>query len=176
MLKNGRTPLHICADFGQVDVIKYLISEGADVNVGDAAAAIHTPARLLGRTHRLSAPAGIGQTRAHSAPGSRLREPHRLRQVTAGKGWCCDRCWRADEVTRRRTKGPLTWLCGGGAAVECPSNAAAGALLCLGAVSWASSPSLTTTPPPNPVGLLEASAALRARCLPAAASVRTDDG
>lgn len=35
MLKNGRTPLHICADFGQVDVIKYLISEGADVNVGD---------------------------------------------------------------------------------------------------------------------------------------------
>lgn len=123
--------LHISADFGQVKVAEYLIDQGADVNVGDAVA-IHAPAKLLGRTQRLSAPAGCGRLRADSAPGSRHGEPHRLRQVTPGQGWCCDRCWRADEVTRR-TKGPLAWLCGGGAAVECPSNAAA--LLCLGAVS-----------------------------------------
>lgn len=29
--------LHIAADFGQKEVMKYLISKGADVNVGDTA-------------------------------------------------------------------------------------------------------------------------------------------
>ncbi len=28
-----RRPLHFAADFGQVDVLKYLVSKGADVNV-----------------------------------------------------------------------------------------------------------------------------------------------
>ena len=30
---NGRTPLHYAADYGQAEVIEYLISKGADVNV-----------------------------------------------------------------------------------------------------------------------------------------------
>lgn len=70
-LDNGRKSLHVCADFGQLKVMEFLISKGADVNVGDAAA-IRAPAELLGRTQRLSAPAGCGQTRADSANGSHL--------------------------------------------------------------------------------------------------------
>ncbi|XP_059182182.1 myotrophin [Centropristis striata] len=34
-LEGGRKPLHIAADFGQTDVMEYLISKGADVNVPD---------------------------------------------------------------------------------------------------------------------------------------------
>lgn len=34
-LDSGRKPLHIVADFGQKDVMEFLISTGADVNVGD---------------------------------------------------------------------------------------------------------------------------------------------
>ena len=29
----GRYPLHFAADYGQLEVLKYLISKGADVNV-----------------------------------------------------------------------------------------------------------------------------------------------
>lgn len=29
----GRTPIHYAADYGQCDVIKYLVSKGANVNV-----------------------------------------------------------------------------------------------------------------------------------------------
>lgn len=29
----GRKPLHMAADYGQTEVIDYLISQGADVNV-----------------------------------------------------------------------------------------------------------------------------------------------
>ena len=32
-LDGGRRPLHYAADFGQTDVVAYLISKGADVNV-----------------------------------------------------------------------------------------------------------------------------------------------
>lgn len=32
-LDGGRKPLHYAADFGQTDVVEYLISMGADVNV-----------------------------------------------------------------------------------------------------------------------------------------------
>ncbi|XP_043964694.1 myotrophin isoform X3 [Gambusia affinis] len=31
----GRKPLHYAADFGQLDVIKYLLDKGADVNATD---------------------------------------------------------------------------------------------------------------------------------------------
>lgn len=34
-LGGGRKPLHIAADFGQDDVLEYLISKGADVNSPD---------------------------------------------------------------------------------------------------------------------------------------------
>lgn len=39
---NGRLPLHIAADFGQLEVMKYLINEGANVNVRAS-----SPVRLL---------------------------------------------------------------------------------------------------------------------------------
>lgn len=32
-LPNGRFPLCVAADYGQKDVIEYLVSQGADVNV-----------------------------------------------------------------------------------------------------------------------------------------------
>lgn len=32
-LMNGRNPLHFAADYGQLEVLKYLISKGANVNV-----------------------------------------------------------------------------------------------------------------------------------------------
>jgi ankyrin repeat protein len=32
-LINGRTPLHYAADYGQTEVLKFLVSKGADVNV-----------------------------------------------------------------------------------------------------------------------------------------------
>lgn len=31
--RSGRLPLHIAADFGQLEVMRYLIDTGADVNV-----------------------------------------------------------------------------------------------------------------------------------------------
>ncbi|XP_002741889.1 myotrophin-like [Saccoglossus kowalevskii] len=34
-LSMGRTALHVAADFGQVDVIEYLLSKGADINLPD---------------------------------------------------------------------------------------------------------------------------------------------
>lgn len=37
-LDSGRKPLHVVADFGQKEVMEFLISTGADVNVRDAAA------------------------------------------------------------------------------------------------------------------------------------------
>lgn len=43
-LNSGRKPLHIVADFGQKEVMEFLISKGANVNVGAAAATAHTPA------------------------------------------------------------------------------------------------------------------------------------
>jgi ankyrin repeat protein len=30
---DGRSPIHYASDYGQADVIEYLISKGADVNV-----------------------------------------------------------------------------------------------------------------------------------------------
>ncbi|XP_042367623.1 myotrophin [Plectropomus leopardus] len=35
ILKAGRMPLHIAADFGQTDIAEYLISKGADINAPD---------------------------------------------------------------------------------------------------------------------------------------------
>lgn len=32
-LDGGRKPLHYAADFGQTDVVEFLISKGADINV-----------------------------------------------------------------------------------------------------------------------------------------------
>lgn len=32
-MTDGRYPLHFAADYGQVDVLKYLISKGANINV-----------------------------------------------------------------------------------------------------------------------------------------------
>lgn len=40
-LDSGRKPLHIVADFGQKEVMEFLISTGADVNVGAAADGRH---------------------------------------------------------------------------------------------------------------------------------------
>ena len=37
-LLNGRNALHYAADYGQVEVIKYLCSKNADVNVSSSAA------------------------------------------------------------------------------------------------------------------------------------------
>lgn len=34
-LEGGRKPLHIAADFGQTEVVEYLISKGANVNAAD---------------------------------------------------------------------------------------------------------------------------------------------
>ncbi|XP_046862319.1 myotrophin-like [Xenia sp. Carnegie-2017] len=34
-LMNGRNPLHFAADYGQLEVLKYLISKGANVNLPD---------------------------------------------------------------------------------------------------------------------------------------------
>lgn len=34
-LEGGRMPLHVAADFGQAEVVEYLISKGADVNTPD---------------------------------------------------------------------------------------------------------------------------------------------
>lgn len=31
---DGRAPIHYAADYGQEDVIRYLVSKGANVNVG----------------------------------------------------------------------------------------------------------------------------------------------
>ena len=33
-LMNGRMAIHFAADYGQIDVIDYLVSQKADVNVG----------------------------------------------------------------------------------------------------------------------------------------------
>jgi len=30
---DGRTPIHYAADYGQKDVIQYLVAKGADINV-----------------------------------------------------------------------------------------------------------------------------------------------
>lgn len=43
--RSGRFPLHIAADFGQLDVMQYLIDNGADINVRAS-----SPVRLLGVT------------------------------------------------------------------------------------------------------------------------------
>lgn len=40
-LDTGRKPLHIVADFGQKEVMEFLISTGADINVGAAADLTH---------------------------------------------------------------------------------------------------------------------------------------
>lgn len=40
-LETGRKPLHIVADFGQKEVMEFLISTGANVNVGAAADITH---------------------------------------------------------------------------------------------------------------------------------------
>lgn len=41
-LDTGRKPLHIVADFGQKEVMEFLISTGADVNVGAAGGVAHS--------------------------------------------------------------------------------------------------------------------------------------
>ena len=35
-LPAGRKPLHYAADYGQTEVVEYLLSAGADINVGIA--------------------------------------------------------------------------------------------------------------------------------------------
>lgn len=40
-LDTGRKPIHIVADFGQKEVMEFLISTGADINVGAAADLTH---------------------------------------------------------------------------------------------------------------------------------------
>lgn len=49
----GRKPLHIAADFGQKEVMEFLISTGANLNVGAAADITHTlPLVEMNETHR----------------------------------------------------------------------------------------------------------------------------
>lgn len=40
-LEGGRKPLHYAADFGQTEVVEFLISKGADVNVRATTASSH---------------------------------------------------------------------------------------------------------------------------------------
>ena len=35
MIIDGRTPMHLAADYGQLEVLKYLASQGADLNAKD---------------------------------------------------------------------------------------------------------------------------------------------
>lgn len=46
-LESGRAPLHYAADFGQTDVMEYLISKGADLNVRATAHFVFTLICLL---------------------------------------------------------------------------------------------------------------------------------
>ena len=43
-LEGGRKPLHYAADCGHAEILEYLLSQGADVNVSPAAAAASPPA------------------------------------------------------------------------------------------------------------------------------------
>lgn len=52
-LGSGRKPLHIVADFGQKEVMEFLIAKGANINVGVDVARAHTrPLVGVTDTHR----------------------------------------------------------------------------------------------------------------------------
>lgn len=62
---DGRPPLHHAADYGQVDVLEYLIEKGADVNVRPLYSSPFDPGA------QNAPPTGVSPLRRHRSSGGR---------------------------------------------------------------------------------------------------------